>query len=66
MPLQAARIPLTPERRLAAINIDPHAEEPCGMHGEGHDDFQERMADSFKSPHKHPPTVRLLRHRKCS
>jgi uncharacterized protein len=50
-----------------AIDIHIHAEEPCGMHGDdGYDDFQERMADYFKSPHKHPPTVPLLRHRQCT
>jgi hypothetical protein len=28
------------------------------MHGDdGYDDFQERMADYFKSPHNHQPTV---------
>ena len=37
------------------------------MHGdEGYDDFQERMADYFKSPHNHPPTAPLLRHRQCT
>jgi uncharacterized protein len=65
--MQAARIPLTPQRRLVANDIHTHAEAPCGMHGDdGYDDFQERMADDFKSPLKHPPTVPLLRHRKCS
>jgi hypothetical protein len=55
MPRQAVRMPLTPERRLVAIYIHSHAEEPCGLHGdEGPDDFQERRADYFKSPHKHP------------
>src|SRR6187551_3651376 len=43
---------------VIAIDIHTHAEEPCGTHGDdGYDDFQERMADYFKSPHKHPPTV---------
>src|SRR6516165_8671943 len=43
---------------VVAIDIHTHAEEPCGMHGDdGYDDFQARMADYFKSPHKHPPTV---------
>ena len=29
-----------------------------GMHGDdGYDDFQAQMAEYFKSPHKHPPTV---------
>src|SRR3981081_3110577 len=41
-----------------AIDIHTHAEEPCGMHGDdGYDDFQAQMADYFKSPNKHPPTV---------
>ena len=41
-----------------AIDIHTHAEEPCGMHGDdGYDDFQAKMADYFKSPNKHPPTV---------
>ena len=67
MPLQVARIRLTRQRRLVAIYIHTHAEEPCGMHGDdSYDDFQERMADYFKSPHKHPPTVLLLRHRQCT
>src|SRR5829696_9778052 len=44
--------------KVVAIDIHTHAEEPCGMHGDdGYDDFQERMAEYFKSPHKHPPTV---------
>ena len=44
--------------KVVAIDIHTHAEEPCGMHGDdGYDDFQVRMADYFKSPHKHPPTV---------
>ncbi|MET0968716.1 MAG: amidohydrolase family protein [Tardiphaga sp.] len=43
---------------LVAIDIHTHAEEPCGCHGDdGYDDFQARMAEYFKSPHKHPPTV---------
>src|SRR2546430_16635048 len=43
---------------VVAIDIHTHAEEPCGMHGDdGYDDFQAQMADYFKSPHKHPPTV---------
>src|SRR3984885_15382428 len=41
-----------------AIDIHTHAEELCGMHGDdGYDDFQAQMADYFKSPNKHPPTV---------
>lgn len=44
--------------KVVAIDIHTHAEEPCGMHGDdGYDDFQAQMADYFKSPHKHPPTV---------
>ena len=44
--------------KVTAIDIHTHAEEPCGMHGDdGYDDFQAQMADYFKSPHKHPPTV---------
>ena len=43
-----------------AIDIHAHAEEPCGMRADdGYDDFQERMAHYFKSPHKYPPTVPL-------
>src|ERR1700748_2795427 len=44
--------------KVVAIDIHTHAEEPCGMHGDdGYDDFQAQMADYFKAPHKHPPTV---------
>src|SRR5438309_10325018 len=43
---------------VVAIDIHTHAEEPCGMHGDdGYDEFQAQMADYFKSPNKHPPTV---------
>src|SRR5258708_38800040 len=43
---------------VVAIDIHTHAEEPCGMHADdGYDDFQARMAEYFKSPNKHPPTV---------
>ena len=43
---------------LVAIDIHTHAEEPCGCHGDdGYDDFQAQMAEYFKSPNKHPPTV---------
>ena len=43
---------------VVAIDIHTHAEEPCGMHGDdGYDDFQVQMAEYFKSPNKHPPTV---------
>ena len=44
---------------VVAIDIHTHAEEPCGMHGDdGYDDFQAQMAEYFKSPNKHPPTVK--------
>ena len=44
--------------KVVAIDIHTHAEEPCGLHGDdGYDDFQEKMAEYFKSPNKHPPTV---------
>src|SRR5580692_2299843 len=43
---------------VIAIDIHTHTEEPCGMHGDdGYDDFQAQMAEYFKSPNKHPPTV---------
>jgi predicted TIM-barrel fold metal-dependent hydrolase len=43
---------------VVAIDIHTHAEEPCGLHADdGYDDFQEKMAEYFKSPNKHPPTV---------
>ena len=43
---------------VVAIDIHTHAEEPCGCHpDDGYDDFQAQMADYFKSPNKHPPTV---------
>ena len=44
--------------KVVAIDIHTHAEEPCGLHADdGYDDFQEKMAEYFKSPNKHPPTV---------
>ncbi len=44
--------------QAVAIDIHTHAEEPCGMHSDdGYDDFQAQMAEYFKSPNKHPPTV---------
>src|SRR5262249_53600160 len=53
-----AQAEATHHRRRVAIDIHTHAEEPCGMHGDdGYDDFQAQMAEYFKSPHKHPPTV---------
>ena len=52
------KLPLLNPDDLVAIDIHTHAEEPCGMHGDdGYDDFQAQMAEYFKSPHKHPPTV---------
>ena len=43
---------------VVAIDIHTHAEEPCGLHADdGYDDFQAQMAEYFKSPNKHPPTV---------
>src|ERR1700710_3238169 len=52
------KLPLINPADLVAIDIHTHAEEPCGMHADdGYDAFQAQMADYFKSPHKHPPTV---------
>jgi hypothetical protein len=49
------------------IDIHTTPKNPCGMHGDdGYDDFRKCMADYFKSQHKHPPTVPLLRHRHCT
>jgi malic enzyme len=44
---------------LSKLGIEHiHAEEPCGLHGDdGYDDFQEKMAEYFKSSNKHRPTV---------
>jgi len=51
------KLPLINPDDLLAIDIHTHAEEPA-MHGDdGYDDFQAKMADYFKSPNKHPPTV---------
>src|SRR5207244_3432106 len=51
-------IPVRDPHGFVAIDIHTHAEEPCGMHADdGYDDFQARMAEYFKSPNKHPPTV---------
>jgi len=53
-----SRLKLPNVEDLVAIDIHTHAEEPCGMHADdGYDDFQARMAEYFKSPNKHPPTV---------
>jgi predicted TIM-barrel fold metal-dependent hydrolase len=44
--------------KLKAIDIHTHAEEPCGLHADdGYDDLQTRMAEYFKAPWKHPPTI---------
>ena len=52
------KLPLLNPDDLVAIDIHTHAEEPCGLHGDdGYDDFQAQMAEYFKSPNKHPPTV---------
>src|SRR4051794_6061942 len=52
------KIKLPDIENVVAIDIHTHAEEPCGMHGDdGYDDFQAQMAEYFKSPNKHPPTV---------
>ena len=52
------KLPLLNPDDFVAIDIHTHAEEPCGLHADdGYDDFQERMAEYFKSPNKHPPTV---------
>src|SRR6516165_12834506 len=57
-PRDMPKLKLPDIEKVVAIDIHTHAEEPCGMHGDdGYDDFQARMADYFKSPHKHPPTV---------
>ena len=43
---------------LVAIDIHTHAEEPCGCHADdGYDDLQSTMAQYFRAPWKHPPTV---------
>jgi hypothetical protein len=53
-----SRLKLPNVEDVVAIDIHTHAEEPCGMHGDdGYDDFQAQMAEYFKSPNKHPPTV---------
>ena len=40
---------------VVAIDIHTHAEEPCGLHADdGYDDFQQKMAEDFKSPNAHP------------
>src|SRR5947208_10920223 len=53
-----SKMPVLNPDDFVAIDIHTHAEEPCGLHADdGYDDFQERMAEYFKSPNKHPPTV---------
>src|SRR6202012_223745 len=53
-----AKLKLPDIENVVAIDSHTHAEEPCGMHADdGYDDFQAQMADYFKSPNKHPPTV---------
>ena len=43
---------------IRAIDIHTHAEEPCGCHADdGYDDLQASMAQYFRAPWKHPPTV---------
>ncbi len=43
---------------IRAIDIHTHAEEPCGCHpDDGYDDLQSTMAQYFRAPWKHPPTV---------
>jgi len=43
---------------IRAIDIHTHAEEPCGCHGDdGYDALQSTMAEYFRAPWKHPPTV---------
>ena len=52
------KLPMLNPDDFVAIDIHTHAEEPCGLHGDdGYDDFQAQMAEYFKSPNKHPPTV---------
>src|SRR5215213_1792002 len=43
---------------VVAIDIHTHAEEPCVIHVDYvYYDFQAQMAEYFKSPNKHPPTL---------
>jgi uncharacterized protein len=45
-------------RTVKAIDIHTHAEEPCGSHADdGYDDLQTAMAQYFRAPWKHPPTI---------
>lgn len=44
--------------KIRAIDIHTHAEEPCGCHpDDGYDALQSSMAEYFRAPWKHPPTV---------
>ncbi|MEX0311554.1 MAG: amidohydrolase family protein [Tateyamaria sp.] len=44
--------------KVRAIDIHTHAEEPCGCHtDDGYDELQSTMAEYFRAPWKHPPTV---------
>lgn len=44
--------------RIRAIDMHTHAEEPCGCHADdGYDDLQSAMAQYFRAPWKHPPTI---------
>lgn len=43
---------------VRAIDFHTHAEEPCGCHSDdGYDDLQATMAEYFRAPWEHPPTV---------
>ncbi len=43
---------------IRAIDFHTHAEEPCGCHADdGYDDLQVAMAQYFRAPWKHPPTL---------
>ena len=45
-------------KKIRAIDIHTHAEEPCGCHGDdGYDELQSTMASYFRAPWKHPPTI---------
>ena len=44
--------------KIRAIDFHTHAEEPCGCHpDDGYDALQSSMAEYFRAPWKHPPTV---------
>lgn len=45
-------------KKIVAIDIHTHAEEPCGLHADdGYDELQTTMARYFRAPWEHPPTV---------